>query len=551
MADSYSPFLKVTLPATGAYNNTWGAVLNTDTFSLLDVAISGWTVENLGTATTFSLPALTNGGASDSRYFGLLFEGTPPSQVTVTVPSSVLGKMYLINNTTEQSLEFTYSGSSDTVTVPPSVLQLIWCDGSNCWPVTAIASSSPSLGGVPAANWVQGQYTAAQIAAATIVQNLISIPTAWPYYTQADGGQITFDCHNGVSQQVTLAGSRIVNAPVNVVDGSDLDLAIIQDSVGSRLLSWNSVFLFENGLPPVLGTTPGAIDRFTMRFNFSLGRWLVAHYANLNAGGGTTTGITISSNCMDWSLAANIGTPTAPAIYNITIAQGVVIEASSAGIPAMDLTGVLSGSTINIINNGSILGHGGDGARGGGWVGGVSFGFVINPTAGKPGGPAINGPGSGVTLNIANGNGQIWGGGGGGGSAGFSYSTGAGNQASTGGGGGGAGYGRGGICYPLGDSSNTVVGSDGADGTFSLVNTAFGAAGSSAIEGTTDAGASGAGGDWGTVGANGTAAGTSHTKTVVPTNGGAAGNAINLNGGAANLTGTGASTPPHLKGALM
>ena len=48
MADTFSSFLQVRLPQTGAYYNTWGATLNSDAFQLLDTAITGWTVIDIG-----------------------------------------------------------------------------------------------------------------------------------------------------------------------------------------------------------------------------------------------------------------------------------------------------------------------------------------------------------------------------------------------------------------------------------------------------------------------------------------------------------------------
>lgn len=549
MADSYSPFLAVTLPATGAYNNTWGAVLNANTLSLLDVAICGWTSETV-TGTSFSLPALSNGAASDSRYFSLLFAGTPSDTVTVTVPSSVKGKMYLINNQTGQDLTFTYSGSTETVTVANGLIQLIWCDGTDCYAVNASASDSPSLGGVPAANWVQGQYTTDQTDADTVVQNRISIPTAWPWYAQAPVvDNLTFDCHNGNAQQATLTGDWTVAAPSNPVDGSELLLLLIQDGTGGRTLSWNSVFWFENGTAPVLASIAGGLDVIWCRYNSGLNKWVCAHFANLNAGGGTSSGITISANCQDFNLSAVIGSMSASQTINITIEKGVIIEASGTGVAAMDLGNIISGSTINIVNNGYVMGHGGDGAQGPVGVGGVSFGFVEPPRNGFAGGNAINGPGSGVTLNINNSAGYIWGGGGGGGAPGVNASSAAGAILAGGGGGGGAGNGRGGRGRSIGDyTAGTTAGVDGGDGNMSPVNTAYGAAGASGTKGSMHVGTGGAGGDWGTAGSDGTAAATGYGHTYTEGTGGAAGSAIALNGGSVS-TFTG-STTPHVKGAV-
>src|ERR1700677_4453821 len=193
MADTYSTYLGVRLPATGAYDNTWGATLDTQALNLLDTAITGWTTVNIGTATAYSLPALTLGGASISRYFSIYLVGTPATAVTVTVPGSVTGKQYLINNQTGQAVTFTYGGAGATVTLAAGALQFIWCDGTNCYGPGASASSAAALGGTPAANWVRQSRTAAEIAASTIVLNAVSIPTAWPYQTVTEGPTTTID----------------------------------------------------------------------------------------------------------------------------------------------------------------------------------------------------------------------------------------------------------------------------------------------------------------------------------------------------------------------
>lgn len=542
MADSFSTFLQVRLPATGAYNNTWGATLDSDTFNLLDTGITGWTVVSIGTATAYSLPALSPGAVSASRFFSLLFTGTPAGEVTVTVPSSVPGKMWLINNQTGQTLLFTYAGSADTTTVNTGEIRLIWCDGSNCWPVTANAAGAATLGGIPAANWVRQSRTAAEITAATIVTNSITIPTAWPYQTVTEAPTTVLDCNSGNSQVLTLTGNRVMGVPVNLQDGAEIDLLVIQDGTGSRTLSWNAVFLFENGQAPVLGTAPGSIDRFLLRYNQTLGRWTVGHFANLNAGAGTTLPLTISSNSIDWNLKAIVGTLGAPATLNILVAQGVILESSSTGTPAMDLTGLISGCTVNLINLGYILGKGGRGGKGAGMAYPGSGSTQISGTAGQPGGVAIKGPGSGCTFNITNGGGFIWGGGGGGGGGGASLNIGPTGIGNGGGGGGGAGAAFGG--YP-GLVAETAIGAAlaaaGGDST-SGVNGTFGTGGAGAAAGSGGHGSSGgAGGTWGAAGTAGTSD-TTYAAQLPAGTAGAAAKAIELSGGAATFT-TGAGSP--------
>lgn len=550
MADSFSTFLQVRLPATGAYNNTWGATLNSDALQLLDTAITGWTAVNLATAITYSLPAMSPGAASIARYFSILFVGSPAAQVTVTVPGSVVGKQYLINNQTGQAMLFTYGGAGTTVTVANGENRLIWMDGTNCSAIVAAASSASSLNGIPAANWVRQSRTGAEILANTIVLNAITIPTSFPFVVATEGPTTTLDCNAGNSQALTLTGNRVMAAPANPRDGFTILLAVIQDGTGGRTLSWNAVFLFANGITPVLGTGAGAVDKFSMIYIASLNKWLVSQTGNLNAGSGTTLPITISQNCIDWNLKAIVGTLGAPATINILVNQGVIIEASSPTTPAMDLSGLISGCTINLINNGYILGHGGDGGDGAVASFPGSGATILSASLGKPGGRAILGPGSGSTFNITNGAGFIWGGGGGGGAAGaydgFASGNGLGN---AGGGGGGAGNGRGGRGgRGVMISGGSTIAQDGGDGGMGP-NGTFGAAGTGTSNGAGQFGTSQPGGDWGTAGANGTNPGTATAgHTGVFSAGGAAGKAIELSGGAATfVSGSGA---PNVKGAV-
>src|SRR5262249_28772453 len=153
--------------------------------------------------------------------------------------------------------------------------------------------------------------------------------------------------------------------------------------------------------------------------NWLLGRLTGASVTSLisQSGGSpplspTPTFVTISSSTKNfhlWKYLSSI-TAGAPASVNLTIAGGVVISFTSPSTPAFD-TGVFpSGSTVQITNNGTIIGGGGNGGNGGmdpavWWCPGPPA------TSGGPGGPAMRAQ---IALTLAN-NGSIWGGGGGGG----------------------------------------------------------------------------------------------------------------------------------------
>ena len=98
----------------------------------------------------------------------------------------------------------------------------------------------------------------------------------------------------------------------------------------------------------------------------------------------------------------------------MTINSGVVVSSANTGSPAFDTGTLPSGSTIKIVNNGYIVGKGGDGGRGGGvWSGGCCWNQSVDPArSGTAGGNALE---LRLPVTIDNTSGNIWGGGGGGG----------------------------------------------------------------------------------------------------------------------------------------
>jgi hypothetical protein len=266
-------------------------------------------------------------------------------------------------------------------------------------------------------------------------------------------------------------------------------------------------------------------------------------------GSSSSTSISVIGNSIGMNAFALAGSPGGVVTITITIGTGVVVYAPDTLSYALDLRGFAGGSTVNLVNNGYILGTGGDGGHGARMtdVGDADYVF-FTPTAGQAGGTAVIGPGAGVTFNITNASGFIWAGGGGGGGGGIS------NDANTndavgigGGGGGGSGSGKGGFPFSGGTgTSGTVTAGVGAAGS-NGPNGTFGAGGAGAEAGNADGGDGGAGGDWGTAGTAG-ASPTAFGVDFAGGAGGASGLAVNQNGGTATfISGSGS---PHVKGAV-
>ena len=239
--------------------------------------------------------------------------------------------------------------------------------------------------------------------------------------------------------------------------------------------------------------------------------------------GSDVTEITLISSDTNFNLATHLsGLSITGGNLRIIIQTGVVFSSTGTGSPAFT-TGSLDADTfLEIINNGRIQGHGGDGGDG--------TNNIANGSPGKFGGDALN-----ITLDtiIDNANGEIWSGGGGGGGARSTLTT---PQGGGGGGGGGAGtLGGTGGAGGIGIEAN---GGDGDDGTSEL----GGAGGASS--GPTGQGASPPGGKGGDPGEQGTAASDSIGGT-----GGAAGKAVNQNGFTATFSFGGIS--PNVEGNIV
>ena len=270
MADTYTPFLRARLPEVGQYANSWGTVLNTETITLLDHGITGQVDIALGINTTHSLAALADGSAADSRYFCLSFTGTPGGTVTVTIPPTVLKKFYLIDNDTGQNMLFKYAASTG-VTVPDGVKQLIWCDGSEVYKVTADAVNATTLNGVSAANYAR----------LDLAQNFTAGQGITPIGL-TDGATITIDASQSNYFRVTLGGNRTLANPTNPRDGQTIEVHVRQDGTGGRTLAFGSAWRWPDDVAPTLSTGANRLDLIVATYRSDLARWFGSITQNYN-----------------------------------------------------------------------------------------------------------------------------------------------------------------------------------------------------------------------------------------------------------------------------
>jgi len=225
--------------------------------------------------------------------------------------------------------------------------------------------------------------------------------------------------------------------------------------------------------------------------------------------------LTIASDQTDYDIGAYAGGSGVRRDVVLTINSGVVVYQTAAAAALLIGSPWVAGSTLKIINNGTICGHGGDAGAGHATLQGDGFN-------GAPGLNAMQLNNTNVAVTIDNTNGYIFGGGGGGGG---------GCGSPAGGGGGGGGRGR------LGGAG----GANGAPSGFSGTAGSFSAAG---LGYTANAYDGGDGGDWGQPGIDGD---DDSGGGFTGGGGGAAGKAISL-GSAPAPTWLGGNNSTHVKG---
>ena len=92
-----------------------------------------------------------------------------------------------------------------------------------------------------------------------------------PIATLNDAASISWNVKSAPNAQVTLTGNRTMSAPSNPQNGAYYLLSVIQDSTGSRTLTWNEAFVFTGigfvaGDDPPISDGSGARTKFTFAY---------------------------------------------------------------------------------------------------------------------------------------------------------------------------------------------------------------------------------------------------------------------------------------------
>ncbi len=265
-------------------------------------------VAGLTTASSPTFAGLTVSGAATFLTINKVTFTQPTTSATLTIPDGVtltgpsasgtvmtlgnaetitgaktfgsagaVGRLKIAGSTSGSTTLDASAAASGTLTLPAATDTLVGKATTDTFTNkafdTAGTGNSLSINGVPVtANAGTGavvRATSPSIASPTFTGvSSFSGAARGAQVALTDAATIAFDMALGNDGAVTLGGNRTLGAPTNVPSGGQGgSLFFTQDAVGSRTLSYNSVWKFAGGIVPSLSTTPGAVDRldFTVK----------------------------------------------------------------------------------------------------------------------------------------------------------------------------------------------------------------------------------------------------------------------------------------------
>jgi len=285
MSSTYTSRLRLVKQGDGDNPNTWGTVLNDGMISLVDDAIAGYTTVELGAAATVTLSAIDGAGDVPRNAFIELKGSVGGSHNTISMIIPAQSKGYVINNkvsanTTASDIVKIKTASGTGYTVPFGAIGLVICDGTSVFATNTkgqgfgtAASADVGTGttDVPDVSIADARYVRSSVTANTTVRGdfvveagSLKVGTSAraynPITTLTDAASIAVDFALGNNFLVTIGGNRTLAAPTNAVAGQTGQIYVIQDSTGSRTLSYNSVYQFVSGAAPTLSTGAADVD---------------------------------------------------------------------------------------------------------------------------------------------------------------------------------------------------------------------------------------------------------------------------------------------------
>jgi hypothetical protein len=289
MPSTYTPSLRVTLPATGELDGSWGNVVNTQITAMLEQAIAGYVSIAMADANTTLTTA--NGADDQARNMYIQLTGVLTAGRNIVVPTAE--KLYFIKNNTTGGFTLTVKTSAGTgIGVPAGTSALLMCDGTN---VIEAATYFASL----SANTLQ---TLSGIGIGTAPAATVALYNGLPM----TGATVAY----GFRQENTIQSGVTTSAQYNVTTASTAAAAFTVGSVfhytaNQGTIGAGSAVTNQYGFSASLSLT-GATNNYGFYGNIATaaGRW------NFYAAGTAPnhfTGVTTHGDKFGYQLANSVG----------------------------------------------------------------------------------------------------------------------------------------------------------------------------------------------------------------------------------------------------
>ena len=213
MASSYSTDLKLELQVTGENSGTWGDITNTN-LVILQQSIAGYSSITLN-ATTGATLTYSNGLPSDGKNAVLNLTGTITGNVSVTIPSSVTQKVYVIRNSTTGAFTVTVKISGQTgvtFSATDKGTKLLYANGTD-FVDSNIGKLSNDITPTLAANLSTNS-------------NNIQVSSGTGIIDNNSNSQIKFTTTASATNQITIANAATGTNPVVSATGNDTNIGL-------------------------------------------------------------------------------------------------------------------------------------------------------------------------------------------------------------------------------------------------------------------------------------------------------------------------------------
>lgn len=187
---------------------------------------------------------------------------------------NILSSLFTIKDSSDTSKKIAFNASgittatTRTVTVPdsnttlPIASQVLTFSGPTAARTITFPDAAIAVARTDAANTFTGTQTVSTIAAPTnaSINQASGTYNSIQTYTPSAAGTATLDLSKGNIHHITMPAGNITIALSNGTAGQCFIIRILQDSSGSRTVSWFTTIRWAGGAAPTLTTTANKVD---------------------------------------------------------------------------------------------------------------------------------------------------------------------------------------------------------------------------------------------------------------------------------------------------